>query len=373
VLDGAEEFLAAGRLLGLKTVAGFETRVFVPELEGKVTNSPNEPGVAYSITTGFVKKPEPGTPSARTLAQMADMAQRRNRRMAERVNAHLAPVTIDYDLDVLPLTPAGNATERHMLVAYEQRARKTFGDADQLARFWGEKLGEPAASIRGLLDDVVALKNLMRKRLMKHGGVGYAPPEEGSFPQFDDVVRMAIDSGALPNGGWLDGTHDGEEDTEALFRLWQSKGLPMVTIIPDRNWNLKDPAEKALKVGRLREAMNTARELDMPVIAGTEMNADGQKFVDTFSAPELAPYVQAFLDGAHFAWGHTLLKATAGIGALDRWARREFGENLSARNEFFRRVGACPYPSEAEWKGLSDLDEGATPRDVLAVLSGASG
>jgi hypothetical protein len=369
VLDGVEEFLAAGRLLGLKTVAGFETRVFVPELEGKVTNSPNEPGVAYSITTGFVKKPEPGTPAARTLAQMADMAQRRNRRMAERVNAHLDPVTIDYDIDVLPLTPAGNATERHMLVAYEKRARETFSDRDALTRFWSERLGEPEDSVSVLLDDVVALKNLMRKRLMKYGGVGYTPPREGSFPQFEDVVRMTIESGALPNGGWLDGTHDGEEDTEALFRLWQNKGLPMVTIVPDRNWNLADPAEKALKVGRLNEAVETARRLDMPVIVGTEMNADGQKFVDTFSAPELAPHARTFLDGAHFAWGHTLLKATAGVGALDPWAREHFGEDLAARNEFFRRVGARAYPSDEEWRELSRLDAGAAPEEVLALLS----
>ena len=45
-----------------------------------------------------------------------------------RVNAYLDPVTIDYERDVLPLTPAGNATERHMLVAYMHAAERTVPD-----------------------------------------------------------------------------------------------------------------------------------------------------------------------------------------------------------------------------------------------------
>jgi hypothetical protein len=71
VLDGVEEFLAAGRLLGLKTVAGFETRVFIPELEGQVTNSPHEPGVTYLMATGFTGRPEPGTAAAESAATAA--------------------------------------------------------------------------------------------------------------------------------------------------------------------------------------------------------------------------------------------------------------------------------------------------------------
>jgi hypothetical protein len=282
VLDGVQEFLEAGRLLGLKTVAGFETRAFVSELRDKVTNSPYEPGVSYFITAGFVAPPEPGTAAAATLARMGDCARRRNRRMLARVNAHLDPVTIDYERDVLPLTPAGNATERHMLIAYERRARQTFPEEKDLARFWSARLNEPRESVERLLNDSVAFRNLMRYRLMKHGGVGYAAPEEGSFPTLEEVVEMTLACGAVPTGGWLDGTNDGEADPVELFRLWVSKGIPTVSIIPDRNWNLKDAHEKAVKVQKLREAVEAAAGLNLPILVGTEMNADGQKFVDTF-------------------------------------------------------------------------------------------
>jgi hypothetical protein len=368
VLDGVEEFLAAGRLLGLKAVAGLETRVFVSELSDKVTNSPHEPGVTYLIATGFVAPPGAGTPAADTLRAMKDCARRRNMRMAERVNAHLEPVTIDYEQDVLPLTPAGNATERHMLVAYEQRAREVFPDRAELAAFWSERLGEPEANVRELLDDVVALKGLMRYRLMKYGGVGYAPPDEGSFPSLDEVLEMVFACGAVPSGGWLDGTHDGEEAPRALCRFWLSKGIPTVTVVPDRNWNLEDPDEKAVKVANLHEFIAAATELKMPILVGTEMNADGQKFVDTFDAPELVPHRQAFLDGAHFAWGHTLLLTTAGVGCTGPWAEEQFEGDVEGRNEFFRRLGAGPYPGDDAMRRLAERGSEAAPEELLEAL-----
>ncbi len=368
VLDGLEEFLGAGKLLRLKTVAGFETRVFVKEYSDKVTNSPHEPGVAYFITTGFTSRPEPGTPAAQTLAAMRQCAQRRNRKMLERVNEYLDPVTIDYEKDVLPLTPAGNATERHMLVACERRARELFRNEGELARFWSEKLDEPEQAVRGLLPDVVALKGLIRAKLMRHGGVGYAAPEEGSFPVLDEVLEMTLSCGAVPSGGWLDGTNDGEEDPVWLFELWRDKGIPTVTVIPDRNWNLEDADEKALKVEKLNEALQAAVQLHMPILVGTEMNAHGQKFVDTFCTPELAPYRQVFLDGAHFAWGHALLKAAVGVGCTGPWAQAQFGGDAVRRNEFFQRVGRVPYPEEDTVRKLAGLGPEAAPEDFLRLL-----
>jgi hypothetical protein len=368
VLDGVREFLEAGRLLKLKTVAGFETRVFVEALRDKVTNSPNEPGVSYLITTGFAEPPPPGSAAARTLTAMAERARRRNREMVARLNRHLEPVTLDYERDVLPLTPAGNATERHMLVALERRAREVFPRPDRLVAFWSGKLNEPEAQVRRLLGDPVAFRSLVRLRLMKHGGVAYARPEEGSFPALEEVVGMTRDCGALPSGGWLDGTNDGEEDPAVLFRFWLSRGIPTVTIIPDRNWNLKDSREKAAKVANLREAVSAASELEMPILVGTEMNADGQKLVDTFDAPELASYGRAFLDGAHFAWGHTLLKMTAGVGAVGPWAEEHFGGDRAACNEFFRGVGSLPYPDEATMDRLAEAGGGAPPEAFLSIL-----
>ncbi|MHC4591276.1 MAG: hypothetical protein ACYS8L_01120 [Planctomycetota bacterium] len=181
-------------------------------------------------------------------------------------------------------------------------------------------------------------------------------------------MEMALTCGALPSGAWLDGTNDGEADPVELYEFWVAKGIPTVTIIPERNWNVSNPRDKAVKLENLRAAVAAALDLDMPILAGTEMNADGQKFVDTFAAPELAPYRQAFLDGAHFAWGHTLLRMTAGIGATGLWAAEHFGDDRARRNAFFHRVGRAPYPAADALSELSAQGAQARPEAILRVL-----
>ena len=42
------------------------------------------------------------------------------------------PRILDYEQDVLPLTPAGNATERHICLAYACKARGCFCNDDEL-------------------------------------------------------------------------------------------------------------------------------------------------------------------------------------------------------------------------------------------------
>ena len=118
VLDGVEEFLAAGRLIGLKCCASLESRVFVPEFAALEINSPGEPGVAYNMGVGF-----PRAASHPFLAEMRAAAQKRTRGMIERVNGYLDPVRLDFDRDVAPLTPA--ATRPSAISAKPTSARRS--------------------------------------------------------------------------------------------------------------------------------------------------------------------------------------------------------------------------------------------------------
>jgi len=368
-LDGAAEFMEAGRLLGLKTCAGFETRVFIRERSDKVINSPGEPGVYYLVGLGFVSAPDCGTGAAQVLASMARRARQRNIQIMHKINDYLGEVTIDYEEDVLPLTPAGNATERHMLQAYENKARQRFPHAESLARFWSEKLNEDKARVLRLLDDTAALKELIRARLMKFGGVGYPKPERGSFPSLEEVVQMTLECGAVPSGCWLDGTTECENDPLRHFGFLKEKGIPTITMIPNRNWDIADADEKRLKLGNLDGAVRAAVQLEMPIMVGTEMNRDGQRFVDAFHRPELAPYRQVFLNGAHVAWGHTLLRMTAGVGYTGQWAEAQFGSDTGSKNDFFRRAGAAPYPDQRIMQRLCEAGSEADPGDFLNILN----
>ena len=103
VLEGVDEFLFACERAGIRGTAGIETRVFVPEYASQEVNSPGEPGVCYHMGIGFPSGTVPDH-VAPILADLAQRAAERNQQILARVNAYLAPVTIDYAQDVLPLT-----------------------------------------------------------------------------------------------------------------------------------------------------------------------------------------------------------------------------------------------------------------------------
>jgi hypothetical protein len=307
VLDGLEEFHEAGRLLGLKTVVSVESRVFVPEFADRVINSPGEPGIAYHMGVGF----------ARALRHpfLDDMRQRaaqRNRDLLARVNTFTAPVTLDYDRDVLPLTPAGNATERHICEAFARKASP---------EFWRAKIGQG--------DDIPAL---IRARTMKRGGVGYVQPGKGAFPAVADMNRFILETGAIPTLAWLDGTSDGEQHIEELL---EATGAAALAIIPDRNYK---PGVKDQKLQNLYNVVALAEKRGLPVFVGTEMNAPGNKFVDDFDSAELKPLLPVFLKGAHIAYAHTVLQREAGRGYLSDWAKRTF-RTAEEKNDYFEKFG----------------------------------
>jgi hypothetical protein len=269
VLDGLEEFYEAGDLLGLKTVVSMETRVFVPEFETRVINSPGEPGIAYHMSVGFPRFVEHPT--------LRKTSEQRNRELVTRVNTFTAPVTLDYDKDVLPLTPNGNATERHICEAYAKK-----GDA----AFWRAKVGEGN------------LPALIRAKTMKKGGVGYVQPGKGSFPLMTDFNRFVLEAGAIPTLTWLDGTSEGEQAIEELFEVAMQSGAAALNIIPDRNLSTPE------KIRNLRDVVALAEKRDLPIVVGTEMNAPGNKFVDDFTHPVLHELLPVFRQGAQRVYEH---------------------------------------------------------------------
>jgi hypothetical protein len=272
VLDGLEEFYEAGDWLGLKTVVSMETRVFVPEFETRVVNSPGEPGIAYHMGVGFPRFVEHPT--------LRKTSEQRNRQLVARVNTFTAPVTLDYDRDVLPLTPNGNATERHICEAYAKKASP---------EFWRSKVGEGEN-----------LPALIRAKLMKQGGVGYVLPDSGSFPTMAEFNRFVLEAGAIPTLTWLDGTSEGEQAIEELFEVAIKSGAAALNIIPDRN--LSTPG----KIKHLRDVVALAQKHDFPVVVGTEMNAPGNKFVDDFTHPVLKELLPVLRHGAQRVYEHVL-------------------------------------------------------------------
>lgn len=341
VLDAVEEFWAAGKLIGLKRVASLESRAFVPEFSTRVINSPGEPGIAYNMGVGFPREIQHPL-----LSQMRQTAEARNRELVRRVNAFLKPVELDYDKDVLPLTPNGNATERHICEAYSKK-----GDEN----FWKQKIGDyPSAPAK--------FQALIRSKTMKRGGPGYVQPDAGSFPLIADMNKFTLDSGAIPTLTWLDGTSEGEKAIEELFETEMKSGAAALAIIPDRNYT---PGVKDEKVKNLYDVIALAEKHGFPVVIGTEMNAPGNKFVDSFETAELKPLVPIFLKGAHIVYAHCVLQRRSGLGYLSEWAKANFN-SVSAKNDFFEKLGARLQP--AAENRMNGFAANVKPLDILAKV-----
>ncbi len=364
VLDGVDEFLNACERVGVRGSAGLETRIFIPEFAAQEINSPGEPGVCYHMGIGFTSSRVPPAVGG-ILADLERRAGERNREIVARINPYLAPATVDYERDVLPLTPAGHPTERHIVVAYLRAAERATADP---AAFWAARLGLPASQIAPLLPDAPALQNLIRARLMKQGGVGYVRPESGMFPTLEDFHALIVAGGALPCAAWLDGTSPAEQDAEAWLEFMVGKGAVALNIIPDRNWNIADPEVRRHKVHNLYRVVEAAQALDLPLNVGTEMNSFGQKLVDDFDAPELAPLRRAFLDGAYFIYGHTVMQRALGLGYQSRWAQSHLPTRRQ-RNRFYTRVGTQVPPGQEGLARLRQLDPNLSPDEMLAALS----
>jgi hypothetical protein len=362
VLDAVDEFLNTCERIAVRGSAGIETRVYLPEFSTRETNSPGEPGVYYHMGIGFTSSQVP-VDVAPILADMRRRADQRNRLMVERINGHLSPLTVDYERDVLPLTPAGNATERHMLAAYVHAAANHFSDP---APFWSEKLGLSEEQVSAQITDTPKFQNTIRAKLMKRGGVGYAQPGPDTFPSIDEVNRLIVACGALPCAAWLDGTTSGEQDIEELLELLIAKGAAALNIIPDRNWNISDPETRKLKVKKLYEVVELARKLDLPLNIGTEMNTYGQRLVDDFDAPELAPLRGSFLEGAYFIYGHTIMQRALGLGYQSEWAKNHLPTRRE-RNTFYTQLGRLVPPEQAD--KLKKFSPANSPSEILKRLS----
>ena len=341
VLDGLDEFLEAGRLLSLRTATHLETRAYVREQSTVDISSPGEPGVAYIMGCGFTGSPATGTAQAATLAQLRQGAQDRNLALIARVNGTLPAIAIDYALDVLPLTPQGVATERHIIRAYCTQSRRAFTDPAKRAAFWAPLLKCDTAAYAAIEANVPKMEDLARNALAKRGGIGYIQPTDKTFPLSDDFTRWVRACGAIPTIAWLDGTSGGEADCNYLLDLMTDKGCAALNIIPDRNWNVKDQQDATRKQAKLDEVVKGCVKRDLPINIGTEMNKGGLPFVDDITGPVLKHYAAEFTQGMQIMVGQTLLGVYAHAPYLGERAEAEFSD-IKKRNAFYASVGSLP-------------------------------
>lgn len=341
VLDGLDEFLRAGLTLGLRTAVHLETRAFVSDMAQQEINSPGEPGVTYIMGAGFIAKPATDTPQGRGLAQFREGARVRNEALINRINEKLPAISLQYGQDVLPLTPLGVATERHIIRAYVAKGRQAFASSSARAAFWAPLLKRTPEECKALEGDEPKVEEAVRGALAKRGGIGYTQPDATTFPPVEEFIAWVRACEAIPTIAWLDGASAGEADCRAMLGLLREKGCAALNIIPERNWNIAKPQERDAKVAKLHEIVQRATDMDLPINIGTEMNRLGLPFADDLEGPVLRQHREVFLQGAQVMVGHTLLARYAAAPYLGARAEEEFPRR-KARNRFYASIGALP-------------------------------
>jgi hypothetical protein len=103
----------------------------------------------------------------------------------------------------VPLTPNGNATERHICEAYSQGRAGRRGVLEIETRRRPADAEIPGAHPRQ--DDEKGRRRVTCSRA------------RASFPLMADMNRFVLESGAIPTLTWLDGTSEGEKAIEELF------------------------------------------------------------------------------------------------------------------------------------------------------------
>jgi hypothetical protein len=267
-IGGAEEFIQAGKIVGIPTTIGIETRVSFAEtsLGEKRTNNPDQIGNSYMVLHAV-----PHENIGKVQAYFAPLRERRNARnkkMVAKINELYAAdgVLLDFERDVLPLSQyanGGSVTERHLILAL----------ARQLLALGKAKLPEHASALEVMLAEYDLVGTLKKDCIPK-----VFVPATDECPNLSEIVRFASEVGGILAYAYLgDVTASITGDKKAqkfeddyldeLFEVIYNAGIRAVTYMPTRNTQTQ--------IERLRKL---CERYDMLQISGEDINSPRQTF-----------------------------------------------------------------------------------------------
>lgn len=287
-INGADEFIKAGEILGIATTIGFEMRTdwTGTPIEGRRINNPDQVTNAYisshGIPHGNIEKVN------EFLSRVRTERGKRNRRMVEKINAltnHLG-ITVDYDNDVLPLSYAhdgGGVTERHLLFALTLKMIDKYGKGqalvDVLTNELGISLGEKQLSF--LTDEnndmyEYDLLNVLKSSFIKDI---YLDADASEALPVKEAVDFIKSVGAIPSYCYLGDVGDSptgdkkaqkfEDDyLEEVLDTVKSIGFQAIAYMPSRN-----------TMQQVQRAMGLCDKYGFMQISGEDINQPRQSFI----------------------------------------------------------------------------------------------
>lgn len=301
-VGGAEEFIAAGEIIGIATTVGMECRCSVDgtPFTGIRLNNPDQESVAYMALHG-IPHGNIGRVEA-FIAPFREQRSLRNRTMTESLNRLLAPcgISLDYDRDIAAISQVadgGSVTERHILFALAGKLMVAIGRGQALLDFLAQKLGitVTGGSRDKLLDEAnpmyaYYLLGVLKSQLVEQ----FYIPATAECPRLADFLALAQEVGgisAYPYLGDIAGSVTGDKKDQTfedgfldqLIAYLAGVGVQAVTYMPTRN-----------TLEQLTRVMELCNRYNLFQISGEDINTPFQSFVcESLARPEFRHLITA--------------------------------------------------------------------------------
>ncbi len=320
-INGAREFILAGKIAGISTTKGVECRVDFSNtiLKGRFINNPDQKSIAYVAIHGI---PDCQIDSIDSFFSV--YRKKRNKRnilMVQRLNEILGSISLSLDFyrDILPLSYAeygGTVTERHILFALSKKIMTLFSRGNEVINFLQNKL-KIKISKRNLtyLEDrkndfyEYDILNVLKNCLLEK----FYIDATRECPDVRDVIALADETTSIPAYAYLgDVTESVTGDKKAqkfedsylelLFDVIKKLGFRAVTYMPARN-----------SITQIKRIRYLCKKYGFLQISGEDINSPRQPFIcEALKNPKM----------------HNLIDATWALIGHERRADKDLGEGL---------------------------------------------
>lgn len=343
-ISGAEEFIEAGKIVGMTTTIGIECRASVSKtaLNGRRINNPDQNSVIYMALHGVphtqIKK------VTEFFKPYTEKRNERNKKMIANINELFKKydIAIDFDTDVVPLSEyknGGSITERHLLYALANKVIDKYGKGKACADFFKNDMQVALSEkLEGYLNDdqnihyAYDVLGLLKSDLISRIYVDATD----ECPDVQDVVAFAKEIGAISAYAYLGDVGDSvtgdkkaqkfEDDyIDLLFDTISEIGFDAVTYMPSRNTK-----------EQLSKIMSLCDKYNLFQISGEDINSSRQAFIcEKLREPEF----KHLIDSTWALIGHEK-SATENLadGMFAENAKKNY-PNIKERVRYYKSLG----------------------------------
>ena len=241
--DGYKEFLNLALKYKIFPLFNIEFMGMLADEQanGIRVNDPNNPGRTYFSGKGLRYPAQMDEKNEKIINSIVNESLCQIEEMTGKLNDYLIQIRSDIKIGVDEIREKWAkelVRERHIAKALRIKIFEEFNTDDKRIMFLEKLLGEYVPD--SLIDNVPALENEIRARLLKKEGVAYVNENEKAFPEIEKVIEIIVDAGGIPCYPVLLDDKTGnyteyESDPVKLLKKLKEKNISLIELIPGRN------------------------------------------------------------------------------------------------------------------------------------------